>query len=68
MPIGTIGFINDVALLICMGFLYYILTPVQINEKNVLNTVGKGSFLDGMGIVVILNPWKLSPSSAVGLA
>ena len=61
MPTGTIGFINNVALLICMGFFYDILTPGQINGKKVSSRVITGVILGGMGIVVMLNPWELSP-------
>ncbi|MDY0375199.1 MAG: PAS domain S-box protein [Desulfobacterium sp.] len=61
IPTGTIGFINNVALLVCMGFFYDILTPGQINEKKVSSRVVTGIILGGMGIVVMLNPWELSP-------
>lgn len=45
IPTGTIGFINNVAILICMGFLYDILTPWQANGKNLSSRIVTGVIL-----------------------
>ena len=57
----VIGFINNTALLICLGLLYDILTLRQIEEKKISNQILTGMMLGVIGIAVISNPWEFTP-------
>jgi len=60
IPYTITGLLNNIALLICLVFLYDLLTIRQVEDKTVAGQIITGMILGIMGLSVMLNPWEFA--------
>ncbi len=60
IPSTIIGLFNNIALLICLGFFYDLLTVRQVGDKSSSSQIITGLILGVIGLAVMLNPWEFT--------
>jgi len=60
IPSTMVGLFNNIVLLICLAYLYDLLTVRQVGDKSSFRQIYTGLILGVIGLAVMLNPWEFT--------
>ena len=60
IPSTVIGLFNNIVLLICLTYLYDLLTVRPVGDTSSFSQIITGLILGMIGLAVMLNPWEFT--------